>query len=397
MLKDGLDEITQDLGLSFEEAQNTLHLKARLQLLSYMNDKNYLTKQLQARGKFKLSLLRIANEELKQINAKYDKAFEKASKQVNLKHKEQALKRLQAIKQQNQTMMLQLTEKVYQAHGTWLTQVSDRSRRATTEIGELKKSNKVYDSICDVLNTKEAQQEVGVVYSNGRVVPFKSYMEMNARTTLNQEISQQQMENAPSVGVVFWLCNSFDNCRPDHLDFQGKTYYDERYISYGLDEKTLKAVEEAIDSRNMLARQEVENNDPYLGNCPNCRHEFIAVPIEDVISMSDKELLKDNNLNVDRATEKKYATTQQQRLYERKIRDYKFKLEQAKLLKENNPTDVPNQQVERDIEHNKVMLDRYKGKIKELISNNDYLERDYARESVKILRDDLGYRANKSK
>ena len=398
MIKDRLEEASNDLGLSFEEAQNTLNLKARLQLLSYINDKNYFMKQQNARGKFRLSLLKIATQELRAINQKYDKVFSEVLKSVNLTKNEEARKRLLEIKHSNAVMMNYLAANVYEAHQNWLNRVNAENLNANKEleIGRLQETETLYNSISKVLNNRQANEEVAVVYSNGARHTFKSYMEMKARTTLNQEIGKQQMEAAVETGDVFWLCNNFEDCRPSHLEYQGRIYYDERYLSMGFSKEQIQEIEKAISDRGMLSRQQVENSEPFLGNCPNCRHEFVSVPIEDVISMSDKELLKDNNMNVDKATNEKYVLSQEQRLYERKIREYKFLVEQDKLLLSNAPKGVTDEITSNKIEHNKMMLDRYYGKIRNLVKDNsNWMERDYSRESAKYLREDLGYRARK--
>lgn len=119
----------------------------------------------------------------------------------------------------------------------------------------------------------------------------------------------------------------------------------------------------------MMSRQEVENNSPFLGNCPNCRHEFIAIPIEDVVSMSDKELLKDNNFEVSKASDEKYQNSQKQRLYERKIREYKFKVQQNKLELAHAPKGVNPEIAQKQLNHNQDMLDRYYKNIRGLVKS----------------------------
>lgn len=392
MRKEELDDIALSLALTFEEAQNTLQLKQQIQITRFIKDPNWLQKQIGSRGKFKLELLKLANRELQRINNQYDEAFTTRLKSANTPMNQDALKRLEEIKKSNAAMMTSLSNQVYQAHQRYITQIGLQPGQVK-EIAPLERTNFLYNQITKVLNSKEAQEEVRVVYRDGKKMPFKSYMEMNARTTLNQEVAKQQMEAAPNLGVVFWLCNSFENCRTQHIDYQGKTYYDDRWESYGYDEATNKQIRDVIAARGMVSRQSVENQEPYLGNCPNCRHEFIAIPIEDVIEMNDNQLLKDNNMFTGKATEEKYQVTQQQRLYERKIRENKFKVERNKELLENAPEGAKTQ-IQAEIAKYQARLDDNYSKIRELVKTHDYLERDYSRESVKILREDLGYRAN---
>lgn len=393
MLKDGLDEITQDLSNSFEEAQNTLQLKSQIQLLKYIKDDNWMQKQLASKEKFKLNILTIARREVHTINQKYEKAFKDGLKNVNGgKPSEESIKRLFEVKNQNARMMSLLANKMMNAHEQYIMRIGLQQGQ-TVQVSPLEKADALYNQICEVTSRRDIQDEVKVAYGSGKNIKkfsFKSYMEMNARTTLNQEIGKQQMENAEAMGVVFWLCNNFDNARTTHQDVQGKVYFDERWESYDYDDETKKKIQDAIDSREMVSRQSVENFEPFLGNCPNCRHEFIAVPISDVITMSDKELLKSNNMSVSQASEEKYQSTQQQRLYERKIRDYKMRIENDKLLKESAPNGVAPKDVESKLAHDMEMLKTYQGRVRDLVKEKPYLERDYTRENPHILREDLG-------
>lgn len=390
-IKDNLDELVQPVSNSIEEFQNTLTLKTHEHLFKYIKADDWLNKQVASRETLKKSLIAIANKEIGAINQNYEEAFKKALKGTDNAISITAVERLNKIKLDNAQLMMSLTNQVFQAHQRWVMKIGLKPNESM-EIGKMEKTNKLYNEICKVINSTDVNDEVKVVYKNGRQMPFKSYMEMNARTTLNQEIGKQQMESASNLGVVFWLCNSFEDCRTTHIQYQGRTYYDERYTSYGFDDETLKKIEDAISSRNMISRQEVENQEPYLGNCPNCRHEFIAIPIEDVVSMSDKQLLKDNNFEVSKASEEKYQNSQKQRLYERKIREYKFKIEQNKMELSKCPKGADNDIAQRRLEHNQDMLSRYYGNIRELVNKNKYLERDYKRESVHILRENLGAR-----
>lgn len=399
-LKDNANELIQDVSLSFEEAQNTIQYKSQEQLMRYMNDPNWITKQLQARGKFKLDLLQLGRKELKQINAKYERAFRMSLKSQDIPLNKEAVARLEQVKKQNAMMMTSLLNQIQKSHDAFISQVQF-DVNGQKQIGELTQSNTLADAITNALIKRDATEEVKIVYTTKnadgtnkafRLVSFKAYGEMNARTTINQEIGKQQMESAVNNGDVFWLCNSFEDCRPSHIEYQGKVYYDERYKEMGFNEEQLEKIEQAISERGMLSRQSVEENEPYLCNCPNCRHEFISVPVEDVISMSNKELLKENNMEVTHATEKNYQLSQIQRGYERKIRSQKFELEESKKILDKAPN---NQQALLNYNKQKRKLDNSYKNIRQLIKDNPFLERDYQRENARILREDLGYRARK--
>lgn len=388
-LKDGLDDLVNPITESIEEFQNTLTLKSHEHLYKYIKSDNWLAKQIASQKDLQKSLIGIANAEAKKINRNYEEAFRLALKSGNEPISKGAIERLNKIKTDNAKMMLALTNQVYQSHQKWVNEIGLKANEKR-EIGKMEKSNSLFNQITDVLNSKKVEDEVKVVYKGGREVSFKTYMEMNVRTTMNQEIGKQQMEAAETLGVVFWLCNSFEDCRTQHIEFQGKVYYDERYVNYGFDAETIKQIEDAIDSREMMSRQEVENNDPFLSNCPNCRHEFMAIPIEDVIDKSDKELLEENGLNIDKATEQKYQLSQEQRLYERKIREYRLKVQKNKMELSKASYGIDTESVKKNLAHNQMMLDRYYGNIRGLVRKHSFLERDYKRESARVLRSDLG-------
>lgn len=399
-LKDNADELIQDIGQSFEEAQNTIQYRSQQQLMRYIRDPNWITKQFQARGKFKIDLLQLGRKELQTINARYERAFRMSLKNQEIPLNKEAVARLEEVKRQNANLMVSFLNQVQRSHDAFINKMQF-DINGQKQIGELKESNKLADYIANALTKRDATEEVKITYSHKnedgtysavRNVSFKAYGEMNARTTISQEISKQQMESAVNNGDVFWLCNSFEDCRPSHIAYQGKIYYDERYRDMGFNEEQLAQIEKAIDERGMQSRQSVEDNDPYLCNCPNCRHEFISVPIQDVVTMSNKELLKENNMEVTHATENKYHLSQIQRGYERKIRAQKFELEQAKAILDKTPS---NPQAKAYFIRQKSKLDNSYKKIRALIKNNPFLERDYTRENAKILREDLGYRARK--
>lgn len=391
--KDQVEEYADDLGQTFEEAQNTLAYEAQKQLMRYITDPNWMQKQMVSRGKFKLNLLSIANRELKAINLKYEKAFRMGLKNATDKPSISALKKLEEIKRQNAVMIVQLANQIYQAHNRWVVRVEFNSN-GEKEIGSLDRTNALYNEICKVMNSKEAQEEVKAVYSDGKKFTFRSYMEMNMRTTMNQEIAEQQMQAAVNNGNVFWLCNNFEDCRPSHMEYQGRVYYDERYMEMGFNEKQIAEIEKAIAERGMLSRQQVENNDPWLGNCPNCRHVFVAVPIDEVVSMTDTELLKENNMNVDHATNEKYLLSQKQRYLERRKREYRLRVENKQELLAKAPKGSDTTALQNAIERDKAYVKGYSKKIGQLVKDNPWMERDYKRENARIIREDAGARHN---
>lgn len=156
----------------------------------------------------------------------------------------------------------------------------------------------------------------------GRRYEYKSYMDMMTRTTINNEIIKNQLELNVTTKNPFWLCNFFKDCAPDHKDFQGKIYFDERYKSFGFDENKLKIIEDLIKSKKMLSIQQVKDNKPYLTTRPNCRHKFMPISINQALGNTN-ELLKKLKMTTGNYEEKQYKMSQDLRYCERNIRKYK--------------------------------------------------------------------------
>jgi hypothetical protein len=233
------------------------------------------------------------------------------------------------------------------------------------------------------------ERGIPVTYANGRQMGYKEYMEMNVRTTVQHEIGEQQLEVGGNVGVVFYACNVYQDCADDHKDFQGKVYYDKRYLTMGFDEETIRAIERAIRQRQMLAVQDVRDGKPYLTTRPNCRHNLTAITLEQAM---DERIVQKLGLVRGSYRDDKYAATQEQRYNERQIRAYKSRLEQNQMMYAKSPSDSLASQIARD----KVLVRQWQERQRALIKANPFLSRDYRRETRSILLQDLGVKYNQN-
>lgn len=231
------------------------------------------------------------------------------------------------------------------------------------------------------------ERGIPVTYRDGRQMGYKEYMEMNVRTTVQHEIGEQQLEVGGDVGVVFYACNVYQDCADDHKDYQGRVYYDKRYLTMGYDEETVRTIERAIRSRNMLAVQDVRDGKPYLTTRPNCRHNFTALSIEQA---SDERIVPKLGLVRGSYRDDKYAATQEQRYNERQIRAYKARLEMNESMYAKSPSDALASQIARD----KVLVRQWQSRQRQLVKANPFLERDYRRETRSVLLQDLGSKYN---
>jgi hypothetical protein len=237
---------------------------------------------------------------------------------------------------------------------------------------------------------KGIEQGIKVTYKNKRQVGFKEYMEMNVRTTVQQQIGEMQLDSGKEGKVVFYVVNHFADCADDHKDYQGKVYYDERWESFGLDGETTKQVKGIINQKHMISVQKARGEGIWLSTRPNCRHTFTPITI-DRADNSNAKIVNDMGLSTGSYRTKQYQLTQEQRYNERQIRFFKTRKEHNQTLLQQDPENtLLAEQVARDTK----TVSAWQSRQRALIKHNPSLSRDYRRESQKILLQDLGVRYN---
>lgn len=227
------------------------------------------------------------------------------------------------------------------------------------------------------------------IYADGKEFSFKSYMEMNVRTTVRHEANELLFNASKMNGVVFYICSHFGDCAKDHADYQGKYYYDEDWESFGYNEQISKQISSYIKSNNLLSYQSVVYQEPFLTTRPNCRHSFRPVVLTDIIEegKTANQMLGEYKLIKNTYNDKNYIDLQTQRKNERAIRFYKTRLEENKLMLEKNPTD---QKLIALIKKDKALIKKWQSKQNDLLDSNPILKRDKRRENNKVLVQDLG-------
>lgn len=230
-----------------------------------------------------------------------------------------------------------------------------------------------------------------IVTKSGREIGYKEYMEMAVRTTIQTEIGETQLKYGAKSGIVFYLCNSFQDCADDHKDFQGKVYYDENWKSFDMEDEIKKKVSDFIQSKNLRSFQDVRDNKPYLTTRPNCRHKMTAISFEQTLG-DTSALLKDLKLTQGKYKPDNYDITQKQRYIERNIRNYKARLEQNKRIATDNPD---NELFKKQVSRDNFLVRSWQKEQRKLIKENPQLERDYNRETRNKIVQDLGARYNR--
>lgn len=381
MNKERIDDLVDILGEEYARIENTFVIRNSEQLFKYLdNPAKWKAEQMAHRAIFKREILSNAREQLAILNDKAEKVFLLSYKEVDkdviqVTEKEIVAENLpsdvkEQIKQMKEFNAKQVATLANQTLKTYTKQVKIIDSLASPE--------DLYDVVKRQV-PKGVENGVKVVYKDGKQFTWKAYMEMNVRTTVHQEMAEHQVKVGARVNQIFYICDSFGDCAPDHADYQGKVYYN-------ADCDIPPEVQAYIDSNGIQSMQEVMNGEPFLTTRPNCRHNFHAVPTDEVMGMSSEDILDKEGLSHGEYKDSNYEATQQQRYNERQIRKWKLQEETARAIQKETGL---KESADADKAHQKVL--EWQKKQRELIKENkDVLHRQYDRENAKVIVNDLG-------
>jgi len=262
---------------------------------------------------------------------------------------------------------------------------------AVGKIVRLEKIRPLQDAI--FTQTQRGINEGFKVKTKSGMMGYKEYMEMSVRTTLQTEISEQQLKFNSKAGVVFYISNVYADCADDHKDYQGKVYYDNRYKSFGLGKEMVALISKKIRQDKMMSIQKVRNGKPYLTTRPNCRHKITPLSIEQGLNVSKVKLIKDLKLSTGSYKKANYKDSQKQRYNERQIIHFKSRKEINKALYKKTGDENYLIQSQKD----SVLTTKYQKSQRDLLKSNPTLDRDYRRETRNIVLKDLGAKYNINK
>ena len=367
-IHDMSDEIAQSMREIFEATENDMMHKVNTALVKHSNSKNYKQKQVASKSLLKKQLMKDAKKSISLLTASSKVASQIAN--INPDKMVQQVERNTAL----------LVGSAMWHHNNSISKIIKLEKHS-----ELKKSifKQTQRGIDEGLKIKTKRGNMG----------YKEYMEMSVRTTVQTEISEQQLKYGANGKVVFYIVNEFQDCADDHKDYQGKIYFDERYASMGFNDDIVKAIKKKISSKKMLSVQNVRTGIPYLTTRPNCRHTFKPLSIDQALNLSPKKILKDNKWTTGSYKKDNYADTQQQRANERNIRRYRARSDMnSKLYKETNDKAYLLQS-----QKDKALMTKWRKQQIKLLKSNKTLSRDYRRETRKVLVNDLGAKYNTPK
>jgi hypothetical protein len=415
MNKDSIDDISALIQEKVDKIYDTALTMANLRLLNYYRDepKKWKSKQLSDVSALKREVSSLVKKEVQPLFSTIDKAFlllgavaggtfkgmdDIDAKEIKVNITKGFEKNISKFKKQVAKDLNKLPDMIARTQRNNINKVgmslADDPRIKTLYDGILKQTEMGIDNSPKVsYNDGRFERYEDGKHIRGRLVNFPNYMDMNVRTTIQQVGNGMQEEAGREAGLIFWLCSTHGDCANDHADYQGKIYVDEDWASM-VGQKDFDRVYNYISSNKIETKQDVENNDPYLCTRPNCRHYFMPLSIDEVLSESKNDLLKERGMIKGKYDSEKYQNLQKQRYEERNIRKYKQRLEQNELAMKKLPNGEEKDKLQKLVMKDKQLVKNHQAKVRTLIKEHPYLDRDYDRENPRIVRNDLGVRFN---
>jgi len=340
-------------------------------LTTHIEDYNkWLSYQNTHKTSFKKEVNYLIGIELIIIN----KAISKAVDTLGLTKKQ-----VNVIKQENNKALKNLSVSVTRAFDNDIVSIKAK-RYATFDTTTL--SQRIQNQFKQTgINGKEY-----AVYSNGKKYRFETYQNMATRTALKEFTVNNSVNDVIEDGIVFFTCNCFDDCAKDHIDMQNQgIFITERWESV-VSEADKERVAEWVNSHSdyLTLEQAKGEEGNYFGLRPNCRHQYMALSVNEVIGHSAKEIQKKNGLIEGKPNEEARNRTQKQRYYERQERKYKELYQAQKKLVDRLPKDDAGYKEAKSfqLQYRKKYLD-YKNELSKLVPSQD---RKPYREDFKTLK-----------
>lgn len=148
----------------------------------------------------------------------------------------------------------------------------------------------------------------------------------------------------------FFLASSHPNPAKGHAKYEGKMYYDRRWRSrnkYTEEEK--ESIRAYIKENDLHTIQWVVGPPVYLLTRRNCKHYFKNIPLDQVLSVPTRALLKKNKMFMNEKDEPVSDA----------ILNYRKYYGRLKILEHLEET-IPNPILEQDIANTKALLDKWR-------------------------------------
>lgn len=229
-----------------------------------------------------------------------------------------------------------------------------------------------------------------VVYSNGREVSFRTYMEMSSRTVIQNLATEKLNNSTDQLGIIFYLASEHSDCADDHANYQGKIYVKRNWETIIKQAELVPRIREFINSKQLMAIEDVMEKPIWLTTRPNCRHYFIPITIKQALGNITelKQTLKTKKPGdySKKNVKENYQALQQQRKNENRIRYWKDNKDKNLVLYEQSK----NATVLKAIKRADYYIKQYQANQRELLQSTPVLVREYAREDNVRMAKDLG-------
>ena len=335
---------------------------------------------------------------------KLEKVLENNLKDLNKLQIEEAIKEAKKSGIKDEKYFKALEESIKAPNKALVQSAMNTFRKSCYKVIELKDyktkidpnlNKTLQDSLDTVINNNI---NIGLTHIsfNGRLFGYKEYLENRIRTSISNEIVNQQLDHAYQTKQVFYITNYFNNAASDHYEYQGKIYYNKDFMSFDLPDETKEEIQNFINKNHLISYQDITDGTykdangkgVYLCTRPNCRHRMQPISIRQALNKSVSELRKDLHLDLgSRRTKQAYEDSQRQRYFERAIRKEKFKQMQYQSILKTNPTD---DKARKYLQKSKAKITNYGKQIDYIVQRNKgYLSRDRTRENKLVVRNDL--------
>lgn len=400
--------ISKELADKWSTLEQALHINQTQNLIKGYKKgiEGWLETQQTNLPNYEKSVINLAKSAFKSINEDMTEAIRKALSLAN----EETLKMLGIEKTDNEKEILAqaitlardhtngglnaLVQTAVKSHSAMINTISTtanfdfRNKKIKKEFNMRKsiETSTLFDSI-------KRQTQLGiengfkVVYKNGREMPFKPYMEMSIRTTV-QNMALEMMEKASSnLGIVLFLCSEHADCADDHAEYQGKVYISQDWRSKIKDPEIASKLDDYVARNNIQTLEWAKGKPVYLTTRPNCRHFFTPITLDQALNL--KETKESLRVTRGKYVKENYDDLIKQRYNERQIRKYRSRRDNALALLENAKSE-DKVKLQLEIAHANQKMNEWRKRQRMLLASNPNLKREYRRENNARMAQDLG-------
>lgn len=266
-------------------------------------------------------------------------------------------KTLDMIKKEILSLTVQINLNQVEINHVWYRAYEDYQRISKQTFGSLRRIERKFGKEEDYEKSLSQRQEV--IYNSIRAKILDNSLIKEANKVMyNYEHRMKHDELYGNGGLLensespFFLCSSHPNPAKDHAEWEGRMYYDEDWEAkgeYSEDEKD--AIRAYIQNHKLRTVQWVTGAPVYLIVRPNCKHYFVNIPLNEALKASARALLKKHKLYMpDEEPASREVLT---------YREYYNRLKVEEALDKL----VPNDQLKKDLQKDKKLLDKWKKKL----------------------------------